>query len=248
MKLNKLVLTIATGKSIYIQMAVNLARSFKWWHKNSDIKFAIATDQAYLIPPDLSDILIIELQPNQYGQGFSPKLHLDKISPADNTLFVDADCLCVGSLESVFDRCKGHTVSVIGKTILEGDFLQKMVEKVSSVVAEKNPSPDSNPVDMAMDLMKSGVFSDMVNTMSSGASNGKLDINKMFTTVTTMINKMSPDGKVPPEIGNMISMISTIIPSSGVVNNTGSLIEQLESVTVEEEVENNAENTGSKLE
>lgn len=122
MKLNKLVLTIATGKSIYIQMAVNLARSFKWWHKNSDIKFAIATDQAYLIPPDLSDILIIELQPNQYGQGFSPKLHLDKISPADNTLFVDADCLCVGSLESVFDRCKGHTVSVIGKTILEGDF------------------------------------------------------------------------------------------------------------------------------
>jgi len=87
MKLNKLVLTIATGKSIYIQMAVNLARSFKWWHKNSDIKFAIATDQAYLIPPDLSDILIIELQPNQYGQGFSPKLHLDKISPADNTLF-----------------------------------------------------------------------------------------------------------------------------------------------------------------
>ncbi|MFN5966424.1 MAG: hypothetical protein ACK46E_15105, partial [Pseudanabaena sp.] len=74
------------------------------------------------MPPDLSDILIIELQPNQYGQGFSPKLHLDKISPADNTLFVDADCLCVGSLESVFDRCKGHTVSVIGKTILEGDF------------------------------------------------------------------------------------------------------------------------------
>jgi hypothetical protein len=131
---------------------------------------------------------------------------------------------------------------------LEGDFLQKMVEKVSSVVAEKNPSPDSNPVDMAMDLMKSGVFSDMVNTMSSGASNGKLDINKMFTTVTTMINKMSPDGKVPPEIGNMISMISTIIPSSGVVNNTGNLIEQLESVTVEDEVENNAENTGSKLE
>ena len=120
--IDRAVLTIATGKPIYIQMAVNLARSFKWWHKDSDIKFAIATDQANLIPPDLLDIQIIELQPNQYGQGFSPKLHLDKISPADKTLFIDADCLCVGSLESVFEKFKGHTLSVTGKTINSGDF------------------------------------------------------------------------------------------------------------------------------
>ncbi|MBE9174998.1 hypothetical protein IQ225_06195 [Synechocystis salina LEGE 06155] len=122
MRLKKAVLTIATGKPIYIQMAVNLARSFKWWHKDSDIKFVIATDQKAFIPPDLSDIEIVELLPNQYGQGFSTKLHLDQITPGEKTLFVDADCLCVGSLESVFDRFVGHTVSVIGKTILEGDF------------------------------------------------------------------------------------------------------------------------------
>lgn len=103
-------------------MAVNLARSFKIWHKNSDLEFAIATDQANLIPPDLSDIQIIELQPNQYGKGFSPKLHLDKISPADKTLFIDADCLCVGSLESVFERFVGHAVSVVGETISEGEW------------------------------------------------------------------------------------------------------------------------------
>jgi hypothetical protein len=103
-------------------MAVNLARSFKLWHKDSDIKFAIATDKAQLIPPDLSDIQIIELQPNQYGQGFSPKLHLDEISPVDKTLFIDADCLCYGSLEPVFDKFAEHSVSVIGDIISQGEF------------------------------------------------------------------------------------------------------------------------------
>ncbi|MFN7714932.1 MAG: hypothetical protein ACK5QS_05580 [Pseudanabaenaceae cyanobacterium] len=120
--IDRAVLTIATGKPIYIRMAINLARSFKWWHKNSDIKFLLATDQAHLIPPDLSGIQIIELQPNQYGQGFSPKLYLDKLSPADKTLFIDADCLCTGSLELVFERFSGHAVSVVGGTITAGEW------------------------------------------------------------------------------------------------------------------------------
>ena len=116
------VLTIATGKPIYIQMAANLARSFKWWHKDSDIKFVIATDQAQLIPPDLSDIQIIKLEPEQYGKGFSPKLNLDRFVSAKQNIFIDADCLCYGSLESVFDKFGEHSVSVIGDTISQGDF------------------------------------------------------------------------------------------------------------------------------
>lgn len=118
----KAVLTIATGKSIYIQMAVGLARSFNHWHKDSNIKFILATDQKNLVPSDLSNIEIVELQPGELGHGFSPKLHLDKISPADCTLFIDADCLCFRSLEPVFDRLAGRAVSVIGKNIFEGGF------------------------------------------------------------------------------------------------------------------------------
>ncbi|WP_404786665.1 hypothetical protein [Altericista sp. CCNU0014] len=120
--IKKAVLTIATGKPVYIQMAVNLARSFKWWHKNSNIRFVLATDQKDLLPQDLSDIEIIELQPGQLGQGFSPKLHLDKLAPAERTLFIDADCLCVSSLESVFDRFAGHSVSVVGERISHGEW------------------------------------------------------------------------------------------------------------------------------
>ncbi|RUT07183.1 hypothetical protein DSM106972_024440 [Dulcicalothrix desertica PCC 7102] len=119
---SRAVLAIATGKPVYIQMAVNLARSFKWWHKDSSIKFFLATDQKNLLPNDLSDIEIIEVQSGQYGQGFSPKLHLDKLAPAQQTLFIDADCLCVGSLESVFNRFAGRAVSVVGTTISQGEW------------------------------------------------------------------------------------------------------------------------------
>lgn len=126
--LQRAVLTLATGKPLYVQMAVNLARSFKLWHKDSAIKFTLATDQKHVIPPDLSDIDIIELQPGQYGKGFSTKLHLDKLAPAQQTLFIDADCLCVASLESVFECFAGHAVSVVGKTISHGDFFGNVAE------------------------------------------------------------------------------------------------------------------------
>lgn len=122
MNMQKAVLTLATGKPVYIQMAIALARSFKRWHQNSSIGFAIATDRKELIPADLQDIEVIELEQGQYGQGFSPKLYLDKLAPADKTLFVDADCLCVGSLESVFDRFANRPVSVVGTTISQGEW------------------------------------------------------------------------------------------------------------------------------
>ena len=89
------VLTLALGKPIYLDMAINLARSFFWWHNGSEIQFFIATDQRRLLPRDLPRVSIINILPGQYGSGFSPKLHLDKIALADQTLFVDADCLCV---------------------------------------------------------------------------------------------------------------------------------------------------------
>lgn len=118
----KSVLTIATGNPIYIKMAVSLARSFKVWHKNSSIQFSIATDQKDLIPADLLDLNIVEVSPGQLGSGFSPKLHLDTLAPAENTLFVDADCLCCGSLEPAFEKFSGKAVSVIGKKIFDGNF------------------------------------------------------------------------------------------------------------------------------
>jgi hypothetical protein len=62
------------------------------------------------------------LAPGQFGTGFTPKLYLDQFAPADRTLFIDSDCLIVGSLDRVFDRFAGRPVSVVGGYIREGEW------------------------------------------------------------------------------------------------------------------------------
>jgi hypothetical protein len=117
------VFTIAVGKPLYLRMACALARSFRLWHCGSDIGFFLATDaDRTSLPADLSDLNIIPLEPGQYGSGFSAKIHLDKIAPADQSLFVDADCFCVGSLAQAFAAFRGHSVSVIGREISNGEW------------------------------------------------------------------------------------------------------------------------------
>jgi hypothetical protein len=119
------VLTMASGKAVYINMAVNLSRSFLIHHKNTDINLYIATDKPELIPLDLLNnrqIEILPFTPGMYGEGFSTKLHLDKIAPTESSLFIDADCLLTGSLLPVFERLKGKAVSVIGRPLSDGEW------------------------------------------------------------------------------------------------------------------------------
>jgi len=104
-------------------MAVNLARSFIWWHPDSDIAFFIATDQQKYIPDDIEPkIKVINLTPGEYGNGFTPKLNLDKLAPSGKTLFIDSDCLIFADLSPVFEKFNGHSVSVIGGYISSGDW------------------------------------------------------------------------------------------------------------------------------
>jgi hypothetical protein len=116
------VLTLATGKPVYFQMAINLARSFVWWHKDSDIRFCLLTDMPTELPEDLSCVDVVRVAPGTLGKGFSAKLHLNKMVPAETILFVDADCLIVRNLEPVFERFAGRAVSVVGGSISEGEW------------------------------------------------------------------------------------------------------------------------------
>jgi hypothetical protein len=117
------VFTIAMGKQIYIDMAAALTRSFKLWHRDNEIEFFLATDRTPAqLPKDLAKINLIHLEPGQFGTGFTPKLYLDRIAPADLSLFVDADCLCVGHLGKAFARFSGHAVSVVGRVVNDGEW------------------------------------------------------------------------------------------------------------------------------
>lgn len=117
------ILTIATGKEYYINLAINLARSFLWWHQDTNIRFKLVTDKPEYIPADLKDkIDVHSISPGELGIGFSSKLHLDKLAGEGQTLFIDSDCLIFGNLEHLFDLFKGHKVSVVGGYISEGDW------------------------------------------------------------------------------------------------------------------------------
>lgn len=121
--MDKYVLTIATGKKLYVDMACNLAMSFLYWHPKSDITFQLATDQSSLVPLFLKNkIQIIPIKPGELGEGFSPKLHLDKLVSDGQTLFVDSDCLIFENLDLVFEKFKGRDISVIGTYIANGEW------------------------------------------------------------------------------------------------------------------------------
>ena len=110
------------GRPVYVELALDLARSFYYWNPTADISFHLVTDLAVALPPDLSAITLIEVVPGKFGRGFSPKLWLDELAPAAQTLFIDSDCLCFGPLDPVFDKLSGRAVTVIGELRTEGEF------------------------------------------------------------------------------------------------------------------------------
>lgn len=116
-------MTLAVGRSVYFRMAVNLARSFRWWHPQPDIDFLLVSDLDHRLPADLtSGVRLLRLPPKRVGTGFGAKLHLDEITPAPRTLFLDADCLCVAPLGPLFDRLEGHSFTAIGHESADGEF------------------------------------------------------------------------------------------------------------------------------
>jgi hypothetical protein len=117
------ILTLATGKKLYVDMAVNLARSFWLWNKAKGIDFYLATDLPQHLPDDVKNYVnVITLQHDELGKGFSPKLHLDKLAPNGQTLFIDSDCLIYSDIRPVFELFNGHDVSVVGTYVSDGEW------------------------------------------------------------------------------------------------------------------------------
>ena len=115
------VITLATTKMIYVDMALVLARSFVLWNRDAGIPFYLFTDVEFDLPRDLQGYVELKrMPPGALGTGFSPKLHLDEIAPAPQTLFIDADCMVMGPLAPIFDRFAGRAVSVFGVHMSEG--------------------------------------------------------------------------------------------------------------------------------
>lgn len=136
---NRSIITIASGKTAYWDMAVNLARSFLVWNDVNSIEFYIITDLSERLPTDLDKIKVLRYKSSVLGQGFSSKLKLDWFSQTQNTLFIDADCLCFGSLEPVFEMFASRPVAVAGGAINEGEWFGDVGQLLSAFGLKQMP-------------------------------------------------------------------------------------------------------------
>ena len=107
------IITIAQGEKRYVEMAKALALSLI--KTNPEIKRGVITDATQQEFDGLYDIYIPYNE--SYGKGLNQKLYLDKYSPFEETLFIDADCLVVKSLNNMLTLCRNYTFVVFGGSI-----------------------------------------------------------------------------------------------------------------------------------
>jgi len=114
------VITFATSKFSYVKFALNCARSVL---RFNEIKIYIVSDLKIDIPAALKkNVFVIEAFPEHLDQGTGIKLYIDQYLQTKYTLFIDADCLCYGSLQPAFDVFKDKYVSVAGNMVKASDW------------------------------------------------------------------------------------------------------------------------------
>ena len=88
-------ITLALGPRKYLEMAANLAASLKVMDPRRQV--AVVHDAGVSVPRDLAQYFDfrLELPPDPLYPDVMNKLRLFGVSPFEQTMFIDADCLLV---------------------------------------------------------------------------------------------------------------------------------------------------------
>jgi hypothetical protein len=121
---DRAVITIATGKPYYSQLAENLLKSFILWNKGNGINFLLLCDDPTYFKQyqNLAGIHIKQINVPEDYKSFTAKFLLFEHAFANENLFIDCDCLVYKSLKTAFDKFYGKSFSAIGNTITTGEF------------------------------------------------------------------------------------------------------------------------------
>ena len=95
-------ITIATGKEMYFQFARNLLESYKLFCDHP-YPFAIMCDQENEYTALFDDVVLFKKTDHVYFD----KFELLKLSPYDETIFIDSDCLAYADLNQYWDYFAG---------------------------------------------------------------------------------------------------------------------------------------------
>lgn len=88
----------------------------------------------------------------------------------------------------------------------EGDFLSNMMKTISSQVGN---SDSSDPMSVLSGLMSSDTITQMMDSMNSNIEDGKLDINKLVSSVSGMVEQLKTelDSTDDPMMKSLLNMI-----------------------------------------
>ncbi|RZK58194.1 MAG: hypothetical protein EOO87_00890 [Pedobacter sp.] len=118
------VVTIAVGKSYYLNLAKNLIRSFLKWNSSNNIYFLLVTDDRNYFSEFFNNekIEIKKIHVNDDDRSFTSKFLLFDHVDAEENLFIDCDCIIYGDLTQTFEHFKLQDFSAIGTNIVQGSF------------------------------------------------------------------------------------------------------------------------------
>lgn len=132
-------ITIATGKEEYYRLAYNLLCSYRYFC-SEPLPFAILADRENAYTEAFDDVIIF---PDGATNSYLDKLCLAEFAPYDTTIFIDADCLAYGDLNTLFAHfedaddfsCFGRVLPLDDKTgWFEYENLGELKDKVTYVV------------------------------------------------------------------------------------------------------------------
>jgi hypothetical protein len=110
------IITIATGSSVYHDMARDLALSLK--RHCGHLHRAILTNSNDTVLCGLYDTVVRERP--EFGADFGQKLWLDRYSPFEETLFIDCDSLVLRDLTPLLTLFDGRAFGYVGDVCRSG--------------------------------------------------------------------------------------------------------------------------------
>ena len=124
-------ITLATGPRQYLEMAINLLLSLK--HNDPKREVCLVIDEGSKLPPEYQNLVqnVAYLTPKEGFHGCLNKLRLHELSPFDETMFVDADCLLVkNDMDRHWEKFKCDGFNIAGGKVTHGHWYNFNVENV----------------------------------------------------------------------------------------------------------------------
>jgi hypothetical protein len=112
---------MAVGKPRYVEMAVDMALSLK---EHTELPIAIAVDEGLEsgVTERYADVFdSIVLVPDRFLDGRALKYGTAAATPFDETMFVDADCLVLSSLDGLWSILDGADMAMVGGQLTSSD-------------------------------------------------------------------------------------------------------------------------------